>query len=104
MRMRIIVLLLLGSLSCTTYTGARESNGIAWYGNAARDSVGANEVPGPKRGDACNYNIYGLVSFGNASLQKAKANGGLRSIATVDVDFTNIFWAFGRYCTIVTGE
>jgi hypothetical protein len=101
---RSIGLISLLSLSGCVVTGWRSDAGVAYFGQAARTSIGASEVPGPKRGDACSYNILALVSFGDASISKAKENGGISRVATLDHDYSNMLWSMGRYCVVITGE
>ncbi len=102
---RIIGVLLTALLisGCAT-TGWRSRAGIGYWGQAARVSVAASEEPGSKRGDACAYNVFSLVSFGDASLVKAKENGSITKVATLDFDYVNLFWSIGRFCAVITGE
>lgn len=96
----LITLLVSG---CAT-TGWRSRAGIGYYGQATRVSVAAAEIPGSKRGDACAYNILSLVSIGDASIVKAKENGSIKRVATLDFDYVNLFWSVGRFCAVITGE
>lgn len=59
---------------------------------------------GSKKGSACASNILGLFATGNASIQAAKSNGNITTVATVDHTSTGILSLFGTYCTVVTGE
>ena len=100
----LVLLPFLLNTSCLVWTGYRSQNGIGFYNQATRSALGATELPGPKHGDACAYNIFGIVSVGNAGITKAKENGHITKVATVDHDFSNIFYSFGRYCVVITGE
>lgn len=103
--MRFLISISVVILACScVLTGYRGGSGAAYFGFAAREGAGATELPGPKRGDACAYNVLALVSFGNASIVKAKQNGGISRVATVDHDYSNLLWSFGRYCVVITGE
>lgn len=103
MRYLISISVIIFACSCVL-TGYRGGGGAAYFGYATREAADATEAPGPKRGDACAYNVLALVSLGNASIAKAKQNGGISRVATVDHDYSNLLWSFGRYCVVITGE
>jgi hypothetical protein len=68
---------------------------------------GAISNPGvnnKKTSKACAQSILGLVAFGDASIETAKATGGITKVATVDHETLNILFIFGQYCAVVTGE
>ncbi len=56
-----------------------------------------------RRGEACASTVFVLFAFGDASIERAKRNGGIRKVATVDHHSQNVI-GFGKFCTIVTGE
>ena len=60
--------------------------------------VGAAE----KRGRSCSRNILGIVSFGDSSIAKAKEDGGITRVSSVDYKYTRVI-VFNRVCTIVRG-
>lgn len=57
-----------------------------------------------KRGEACAYNILGLVAYGDSSIDKAKKDGNMKKISYVDYDIKNFFSFFGSVCTIAHGQ
>ena len=58
---------------------------------------------GTKTGTACADNYFGLVTMGDMSVQTAKKNGKITTVATVDkVIEGNIVIA--KVCTVVTGN
>jgi hypothetical protein len=64
-------------------------------------------LPGPaatKTGKACATSILAMVATGDASLETAKANGGITQISHVDHSSKNILGIWGEYCTIVKGS
>ncbi len=72
---------------------------VKWDG-----SVESQKVQSIKTGEACARSYLGVVAVGDASIEKAKANGSITKVATVDHETTNILYFYGSYCTIVTGE
>jgi hypothetical protein len=63
----------------------------------------ATEVGGiDKRGRSCSRNILGIVSFGDSSVAKAKADGRITHVASIDHKYTSVI-VFHRVCTIVYG-
>ena len=69
------------------------------YGNTATDEAGAS-----KEGKACGQSILGWVATGDASVQAAKAAGGITKVASVDHSAKNILGILGEWCTIVRGN
>lgn len=69
------------------------------YGDVATDEAGAT-----KEGKACGTSILGWVATGDASIQAAKAAGGITKVASVDHSAKNILGVFGEWCTIVRGN
>lgn len=69
------------------------------YGDVATDEAGAT-----KEGKACGTSILGWVATGDASIQAAKAAGGITKVASVDHSAKNIVGVFGEWCTIVRGN
>ena len=74
------------------------------YTEAQWDGV-IEDGPAPtKTGKACATSILAMVATGDASLETAKANGGITQISHVDHSSKNILGIFGEYCTIVKGS
>lgn len=58
-----------------------------------------------KRGQACASHILGIVATGDASIEAARKNGGIRSIASVDEEVSSfLFGVYASVCTIVHGK
>ncbi|MBL6785564.1 MAG: hypothetical protein ISQ32_04605 [Rickettsiales bacterium] len=58
---------------------------------------------GSKVGEACGKNVLGVVTMGDLSIEKARENGNISSITSVDKKVTgHIFIA--DVCTIVRGN
>ncbi len=62
-------------------------------------NTGANQ----KTGEACVTNILGVVATGDASINKAAKNGGIKKVSTVDITGKPGFFT-SEYCTKVTGK
>ena len=57
-----------------------------------------------KFGEACSYNIMGIVSFGDTSIRKAMENGGLKKVGIIDRSILSLFFLYGKVCVEVYGE
>ena len=57
-----------------------------------------------KRGEACSYNIFGIVAIGDSSIQGAKARGGIALVSHYDKRVLNILGFFGKACTVAYGN
>ena len=79
-----------------------------WPGGALYNgSKGAIGGQGPtaysKVGKATSTSILALVATGDASIETAAKNGGIKTIKFVDYEVNNIL-GFGQYTTIVYGD
>ena len=73
--------------------------------NASKGSVGAAGPTGyAKVGKATSTSILGLVATGDASIETAAKNGGIKTIKFVDYEVNNILGIYGQYTTIVYGD
>ena len=57
-----------------------------------------------KTGRACMTSILGLVATGDASLEAAKAAGGIKDIVSMNYEVKNILGVWGEYCLVVKGR
>ena len=57
-----------------------------------------------KTGEACTVNYIGVVTLGDASIEKARKNAGINKIAYIDNSYTNILGFYQKYCTLVRGN
>lgn len=71
----------------------------AKFGNQVTDGPA-----GTKTGTACATSILAMVATGDASQEKAMANGGITQITYVDHSAKNILGIWGEWCTIVHGS
>ena len=57
-----------------------------------------------KEGKACAQSILGLLARGDASVRKAKENGNITEVTSVDHSARNLLNIVGEWCTIVKGH
>ena len=48
--------------------------------------------------------MLGLFADGDASIEKAKANGGIQEVTSVDYHATSMLGIVAEFCTIVRGK
>ncbi len=66
--------------------------------------ITATELNGSKTGTACAKTIVGIINSGDASIHTAKANGGIKNLATADYHTKGFYPFFGTTCVNVTGN
>jgi len=71
---------------------------------STQSGLAATPQAGPKWGEACASSILGMVATGDASIEAARRNGGITSIASVDEKASSILGIYATYCTIVRGK
>lgn len=74
------------------YTGVTEGN-----------SVTANTF-GKKVGQSQAINVLGVVATGDAGINTAAKNGGIKKVSHVDVKKMSVLGIFSSYTTIVYGD
>ena len=65
--------------------------------------ITGTKIGSPKTGEACSQHWFGVVALGDASIEKAAANGGIKHIDSVDYTMKNLV-VIGKFCTIVRGS
>ena len=66
--------------------------------------VDAEGSLGTKKGTACAESILGLIGTGDASIEAAANNGGIRTVTSVDHYSRNILGVYAEFCTIARGS
>jgi hypothetical protein len=56
-----------------------------------------------RKGKACARVVLALFAWGDASIERAKRDGAITAVTTVDHESFNLI-GFGSFCTIVYGE
>lgn len=102
--MKNLVLLIALSLivSSCAMTGAFSKNGGGWLQFHKDSGMVTSNAVGKKRGKACAHNLLG-VTWGDASIEKARRTGRITKISYVDDKYTNILFLYGKHCTYVRG-
>ena len=90
-----IVLMLAG---CATYA----PHGMIY--TEGKMGVQAGSGAADKQGRACMTSILGLIATGDASIEAAKAAGGIKEVVNMNYEVKNILGVFGEYCLVVKGR
>ncbi|WP_411822089.1 TRL domain-containing protein [Leptospira sp. 'Mane'] len=98
-------ILLLGFLfsNCVT-TGFVSPLGSAFFKIDQEPVIVGPAATFAKKGEACSINLLGIYAGGDSSLIHAMQRGGVTKVAIVDRSVINIFYVFGKVCTVVYGE
>ncbi len=96
------LLLLLSTVSCATVAGGTPL-GIVYTSVKGPVAVTAYEG-NSKKGKACATSILGIVATGDASIEAAKNNNGIKKVASISHDITSVLGIFAEVCTIVAGN
>lgn len=102
-----LLTILLGLVSGLVVSGcAVAAPGIVTGGIYSGYTVGSSVGPGSgaKTGEACAMSILGVVAIGDASIDAAKAAGGVAQVASVDHHAFSILGIYGTLCTEVKGQ
>jgi hypothetical protein len=98
--MRLVALLmgLLMLAGCATYlpTGLVYTDG--------KMAVQGGSGTADKTGRACMTSVLGLVATGDASIETAKALGGIKDVVSINYEVNNILGVYGTYCIVVQGR
>ena len=108
MKLRSTVVRMFISLFCLAMLGLTACASVgplpgSLYGNVT-SAVAATAQVAMKEGEACASSVLGIIATGDASIETARKNGGITSIASVDRRDTNILGLFMKHCTIVRGK
>jgi len=84
----------------------RAGNNGAFYTKVSSPvAVFENESPEPLRyGQACSSGILGLYASGDSTIARARTNGSITKIITIEEQFKQVLLgAYAQYCTVVGG-
>ena len=70
---------------------------VKWDGGVANGPIGS------KTGTACAKSFFGFFAQGDASIEAAAKNGGIKTVTSVDHHTKNLI-GIGDYCTVVRGN
>lgn len=85
-------------------TGCASFYPMGAYYTEGKMGVQDNGGAATKEGRACMNSYLAMVAVGDASIEAAKANGGITNVAVVDYEVKNILGVVGEYCTVVKGN
>jgi hypothetical protein len=102
MKKTLLVLSIIILSGCAT-AGLNSKIGGGWIANYKESEFATSNFATKKTGTACTQSILGITS-GDSSLEAAKKNGNITKISTVDSEYHNILYVYGKHCTIVQGE
>jgi hypothetical protein len=90
--------------SCGTAGMSKSGSGI--YISATDGIHTNNDVKSNKSGEACMYNIFGLVASGDISVAAAKEAGNITNVASIERTNLGINYpvSFAKTCTIIKGN
>lgn len=89
--------------SCAV-VGTPVGKGALYTSVTSGDFVTSNTISGKKVGQSSATNILGLVATGNAGIEQAAKNAGIKKVSHVDSKKTTILGIFSTYTTTVYGE
>ncbi|KWT81407.1 TRL domain-containing protein [Candidatus Magnetominusculus xianensis] len=61
-------------------------------------------LTGFKEGQACIYSFFGMVTVGDAGIEAAMRNGGIKDVFTIDSASQSFFGTYTRQCTVIIGS
>lgn len=100
--MSVAVVAALGFASCSTVsTGCGMG---ALYTNVEEGAAVTSNSVGSKVGTSSSTGILGLIATGDASINTACKNAGIKKVSHVDVKKTSILGIYSTYKTVVYGE
>ena len=74
------------------------------YSSTGKLGIQAGSGAADKTGRACMTSILGLVATGDASIEAAKAAGGIKEVVNMNYEVNNILGVYGQYCLVVKGR
>ncbi len=90
--------------------GCAPTSPIGSFYSDTKVPMQATENPtGDKTGKACKQTILGaptggFLTFGDASLQTAAQDGGIKKVSSVSSEWTTIWFLYAKNCTVVNGQ
>jgi hypothetical protein len=93
-----------GCFNFGLYNGFGPTGGL--YSNYKVGISGSQNVKASKEGKACVTKISLLLTTGDASIEEAASDGGIKRIASVDKEGFGVLapYIFSRLCTVVRGD
>lgn len=95
--------------SCAVVRPYHPTGGLL-YSNLKEDNITSveatdfNATSYSKTGSSCAVNILGLVALGDATIEGAKNDSGIKKVVSVDYNYENILGFYGKTCVVVNGN
>lgn len=97
----LVVLFVLSAGGC----GFVADGPFGWFVTHYRKAVAKGPSDeGHKTGYACIYAAFGAISLGDASIDTAMRNGGIKDVYSVDTENLSIMGVYTKQCTVVLGK
>ena len=93
----IIAIVLVFFSSCAVFAPNGEYLSSIIYTDITKPGMVTSNVVGTKVGMASATNILGIVSMGDASIQKAAQEAGIKKISHVDVKNEGVLGVYSKY-------
>lgn len=97
-------LLLLGAMALSGCAMVVSPVNGFWYTNVQYAGNIGKGQEGAKTGEACAMSILGLIAMGDASLEAAMEDGGVKELMYFDHDAMSVLGLFSKFCTRVIGK
>ncbi len=105
MKKLVLSLTAVMALTCASCSTITTGAGIgSLYTGVSEGSIATSNEVGTKVGESSSIGVLGLVCVGDASIQKAAKEAGIKKISHVDVKKMSVLGLFASYKTIVYGE
>lgn len=105
MKKLVLSLTAVMALTCASCSTITTGAGIgSLYTGVSEGSIATSNEVGTKVGESSSIGVLGLVCVGDASIQKAAKEAGIKKISHVDVKKMCVLGLFASYKTIVYGE
>ncbi|MBF0319263.1 MAG: hypothetical protein HQL01_05605 [Nitrospirae bacterium] len=103
---KAIALMLLLILGCMVTGCGFASDGPFGWGMTHHTTPVAigHASTGYKEGKACIYSFMGAISLGDAGIEAAMRDGGIKDVFTIDSYTQSFFGTYTRQCTIIIGS
>ena len=104
-RGKVLTIVAAASLVGLSGCGFVADGPFGWgYTNTKTPVTMGQAKTGSKKGKACITSFFGFTSIGDASIDAAAKNAGIKEIYSVDSENFSIFGTYTRQCTVVSGE
>ena len=86
-----------------SHTGKTPATGII-YTNTEGPVTSTGSASGPRVGKSTAQSFFGLIAVGDASINSAASNGGIRQVQNVDQEYYSILGIYAQTTTVVYGR